>query len=767
MRRSQSSWEALIVSTGRSIVMGGGCFPLDATMKRIAIVNGFMPALLWLAAWSVAIGQGDHLDSPPALTISQILLATADAPDRRVPVRFCGIVTLAVPERFDFALEDEAAGIWVTALQLSDVEPWRSLRQSLRPGDEVEVTGVLDSGGYAPRVLMQEMRLIGNRPLPALQPADLARLFSGLDNCRRVELTGVVQGVRDWGREWGLVVSSSARRMLVRVSKGTLATPPEQFEDATVRFTGVVGAVRNSRGEFLAPTLWIGRAEDMVIVEQPRSTAFATPMMPLDRIARYRFDSKPGRRMQTEGTVTSVMDGRSFYIQQGLFGVRVQPLSSPPLKSGDLVKVAGFLDMSRQIAGISDAIVQVVGHGAVPAAERISPQEIIHINTEARRLGVIAQPSNYDGCLVTFPAQLVEKKMAVPGVGQLVLSSGEATLSAVYNGAAFEPLRGLEPGSDLMVTGVMQVEMVGDEGLNSVASDPVVQQLSLMLRSPADVQVLRTPSWWTASRLASALSGLAAVLVGVLLWVGLLRRQVAATTERLAAEMRLRRDAALEFDASLRERNRLAANLHDTLLQSLTGIDFQLGACRAKGTQEPSSHLDVAQKMVAHAADELRDSVWALRTIPVAGRSFRESLETITTQTGHGHSEQIAVHVAGIANDVPQFVAGNLLLVAQEALHNAVHHADAQQIEVVATGDAAAGSIDLTVRDDGRGFTPGSQLGPDQGHFGLSGMRERIERLGGTLSIESQPGSGTTVRAVVPMRDYDRQIDVGDARAAG
>jgi signal transduction histidine kinase len=727
-----------------------------------------MPALLWLAAWTVAAGQDDRTDSPPALPISQILMAAADESGDRVVVRFGGVVTLAVPDRFDFALEDEAAGIWVTALQLSDVEPWRSLRQALRPGNEVEVTGLLDSGGYAPRVLMQEMRLIGNRPLPETQPADLARLFSGLDNCRRVELTGVVQGIRDRGREWGLVVSSSARRMLVRVSKGTLASPPEQFEDATVRFTGVVGAVRNSRGEFLAPTLWIGRAEDMEIVEQPPSSAFTATLVPLDRIARYRFDSQPGRRLQAEGIVTSVMDERSFYIQQGLFGVRVQPLSRVPLKPGDRVQVAGFLDMSRQIAGISDARVQVIGHGADPAAERISPEEIIRINTEARRLGVIAQPSNYDGCLVTFPARLVEKKTAVPGVGQFVLSSGEATLSAVYEGAAFEPLRLLEPGSELMVTGVMQVQMVGDEGLSSVASDPVVQQLSLMLRSPADVEVLSTPSWWTAGRLTAALSGLAAVLVGSLLWVGLLRRQVAATTGRLAAEMRLRRDAALEFDASLRERNRLAANLHDTLLQTLTGIDFQLGACRAGGqnkSEEPSSHLNVAQKMVAHAAEELRDSVWALRTMPVAGRSFRESLETIATQAGHGHPEQIAVRVADIANDVPQFVAGNLLLVAQEALHNAVHHAGARQIDVVATGDAVAGSIDLTVRDDGRGFTPGSQLGPDQGHFGLSGMRERIERLGGTLAIDSQPGSGTTVRAVVPTRDYDRQIDVGDGRA--
>ena len=729
-----------------------------------------MSALLWLTAWTVASGEDERTAPPPAVPISTILMSAADEPQGRGIVRFCGVVTLAVPDRFDFAIEDETAGIWVSALQVSDVEPWRNLRQTMQPGDAVEVTGVLDSGGYAPTVLMQEMRLIGERPLPEPRPADLARLYSGFDNCRRVELTGIVQGVRDRGREWGLVVSSSARRMLVRVSKGTLSEPPEHFKDATVRFTGVVGAVRNSRGELLAPTLWIGRAEDMVIVDQPPAPAFAIPRVPLERIARYRFDPKPGHRLQTEGTVTSVMDERSFFIQEGLCGVRVQKAASPKLEPGDRVHVAGFLDMSRQIAGLSDAVVRVVGHEGVPAAVAVTPQEIIHVNTEARRLGVIAQPGNYDGCVVTFPARLVEKKTAVPGTGQLVLSSGETTLSAVYDGAVFEPLRGLEPGSELSVTGVIQIQMVGDEGISSIAADPVVQQLSLMLRSPADVRVLRAPSWWTAGRLTAAVAGLATVLVGALLWVGLLRRQVAATTERLTSEMRIRRDAALEFDATLRERNRLAANLHDTLLQALTGIDFQLGACRARGLQAPHeaqdtwTHLDVAQKMVAHAAEELRSSVWALRTMPVAGRSFGESLETIARQMGHGHAEQIAMRVEGMPDDVPQFVAGNLLLVAQEAVHNAVHHAHSRQIEVVATSDAAAGTIELVVRDDGRGFTPGSQLGPDQGHFGLSGMRERIDRLGGTFSVESHPGSGTTVRARVPMKAYDTQIDVDTGR---
>lgn len=697
------------------------------------------------------------------MSASADIAAASAARDRPVVVKVRGVVTLAVPDRFDFAVEDDSASIWVSALDVADVAPWGDMRRSLRAGEEVEIDGVVDRGGYAPRILMQSMRVVGQGLLPEPQPADIARLFSGFDNCRRIVVQGVVQGVRDRGREWGLVVSSGARRLLVRLSKNASPSLPEDLTDATVRFTGVVGAVRNSRGEFLAPMLWIGGPDDVQIVEQQPSTPFAAPLVPLDRIARYRFDPKVENRLQTEGTVISVMEGRSFHIQQGLCGVRVQTVLSPKLAPGDRVQVAGFLEMSRQIAGISDAVVRVIGHEDAPAAVPVSPQEIIHINTEARRFGVIAQPSTYDGCLVTFPARLVERKTAVPGVGQFVLSSGDVTLSAVYEGEGFEPLRGLEPGSDLMVTGVMQIQMLGDEGISSMATDPVVQQLSLILRSAADVRVLRTPSWWTAGRLAAVVVGLAAVLAGSLLWVHLLRRQVAATTERLAAEMRRRRDAALEFDATLRERNRLAANLHDTLLQTLTGIDFQLGACRARGAQEahdPATHLEVAQKMVAHAAEELRGSVWALRTMPVAGRSFAESLETIARQTGHGHPERIAVRVAGMPDDVPQFVAGNLLLVAQEALHNAVHHAAARRIEVVATGDKAAGSIELVVHDDGLGFAMGSQLGPDQGHFGLSGMRERIDRLGGGLSIDSRPGAGTAVRAIVPLRDYDARIEV-------
>ena len=117
---------------------------------------------------------------------------------------------------------------------------------------------------------------------------------------------------------------------------------------------------------------------------------------------------------------------------------------------------------------------------------------------------------------------------------------------------------------------------------------------------------------------------------GVLAWAALLRRQVKEKSAQLLAEMQDRQAAAIEFDAALRERSRLAANLHDTLLQSLAAAVLQLDVCRGSlaGSRvaEATGQLDVAKRMVKHAAADLRSSVWALRTAPAAGGSFRRSV---------------------------------------------------------------------------------------------------------------------------------------------
>jgi signal transduction histidine kinase len=252
-------------------------------------------------------------------------------------------------------------------------------------------------------------------------------------------------------------------------------------------------------------------------------------------------------------------------------------------------------------------------------------------------------------------------------------------------------------------------------------------------------------------------------------WSLQLKRQVRRKTKLLAKEMRARRDASIEFQATLRERTRLATNLHDTLLQTISGLGFQIEACEAEVASppadgQPPGHLEVARRMVDHAAAELRNSVWALRSLPLNGMELTEALAAIARRLGAGHKTNIIVRTDGDLARVPDFIAGNLLLVVQEAIHNALNHGHPGSVTIEIVSLEGPDRISLTVRDDGSGFTIGTQVGVAQGHFGLQGMRERIERLDGTFSIQSAPGKGTTLRAEVPIRNYDEEL--ADAPAA-
>lgn len=729
-----------------------------------------MPAYVAVAGLCLPIARPLRAEEQPRVVSKVAAVVRGGVGTEAGTVRVRGIVTLAYSDNSAFAIQDDSWGIWATTFRLPEDAPERATRKGLRAGDVVEVSGTLDRGGYAPLILVDELLVVGHEPLPEPLAADLPRLFRGGDNCRRVAMEGVVRASRSDGRYDGLILDVDARRIRARFSPDMPRDKAADLIDATVRLIGVTAAVRNARGEFLCPSLSIGSATDIEVVEAAPGPPFAAPLIPLERIAQFSGAPLPRHRIRTRGTVSAALPGKIVFLQATAGGLRVQVSaiydSSPGdgIRPGDVVEVAGFLDMSRQIAGLAEAVVRRTGREQPPAPQSVTPDEITAINVTSRRTGEIATPGDFDGCLVTFPARVVEVKPS-DSAGQIALSSGNSTLTALLDNASFKDISTIQPGSDVQVTGVIQMQLQGEEGLRSVSSDPVVQQMSLLLRSADDVIVLRAPSWWTAARLAALLGAVAAVLAAALVGLAVLRREVRSTTLRLADEMQSRRNAAIEFQATLRERNRLAANLHDTLLQTLRGIDFQLGACQTQGdkpTGDPWEYLDVARKMVNHAAEELRGSVWALRTMPVAGKSFGESLEAIARQTGHGHAEHIAVRTSGAAFEVPQFVAGNLLLVAQEAIYNALAHADAGQIDVDAAFDAATGMVEITIVDDGRGFAKGSQSGPDQGHFGLIGMWERIERLGGEFTIASRPGAGTTVRAKVRKHDYDSRIDAGE-----
>jgi signal transduction histidine kinase len=242
------------------------------------------------------------------------------------------------------------------------------------------------------------------------------------------------------------------------------------------------------------------------------------------------------------------------------------------------------------------------------------------------------------------------------------------------------------------------------------------------------------------------------ILLLALAWVAMLRRRVALRSAQLAEEMRARRDAAVEFESTLRERSRLAVDLHDTTEQSLTGLAFQLEATEALQDRSPErsqQHLALARQLLGRSREDLRRSIWNLRANPLEKNTLTEALREVAADRSAGMTVRILVQCEGTPRPLPDFVAGNLLLLAQEGITNALKHARPAQIELHLKFTERA--VSLVIHDDGIGFDPATANGPQDGHFGLQGMRERIKRLGGRLDIKSAPGAGSIITATVPQ----------------
>lgn len=696
-------------------------------------------------------------------SIAAIRTLPEDEATRRPAVAIRGVVTQSDRDGRIFTVQDESAGIWLSVTLARAAGVWQgddSLLPSLAPGLLVEVKGVAERGGFAPLVLPRSIRIVGVGPLPPPVPVVSERFFSGCDDCLRVKLSGVAQGFRDDGSHWLLVLERNSRRFDARVPKAAFSDPETTVIDAELTLVGVVAARMNARGEIIYPRIIVTDPEDVRIDTPPASVPFEATKVPLRAIAHFQPEPLGGHRIRTEGIVTHSIPGTFFNVQDGLIGVRVETRSTAPLRPGDRVEIAGFLDQRRITAGITEAIFHVVGHEPPPPPIRIDPAKIVEIMRTSNRLGLMAVPGDYDGCTISFPARLLDVDQTEAG-GLFVLSVEglESSVVATLAPQVFDALRSISRGSALMVSGILQVE---NSAWGSVwTSDD--ERLVLGIRTADDVQVLRSPSWWTAQRLAAVLFGLLAVFAGSLAWVALLRRQVVTQSIRLAGEMRKRSDAAVEFHVTLRERSLLAANLHDTLLQALAGIVLQLDVCRrsllGQRLDDAGGQLDVAKRMVKHASVDLRSAVWALRTAPLSGRSFAESMAALVEHLGGSDGVSVRLQTHGRPFEPPQFVAGNLMLIAQEAVRNAVNHAACRQVDVALDYDEPAQAITVTIRDDGAGFLMENAAGVEQGHFGLQGMRERAEGLGGRFSIETKPGGGTVVSARVTVQEHDAELD--------
>ncbi|RFU88272.1 sensor histidine kinase [Streptomyces triticagri] len=203
------------------------------------------------------------------------------------------------------------------------------------------------------------------------------------------------------------------------------------------------------------------------------------------------------------------------------------------------------------------------------------------------------------------------------------------------------------------------------------------------------------------------------------------------------------------------ERRRLAAEIHDTLAQGLTGIIAQLQVVAATEDRRLArEHVDRAADLARHSLGEARRSVQNLSPVALATGSLPDALQKTVARWGERTGVQAQFTATGRAAPLHEEVEATLLRIAQEALSNIGRHAGAARAGV--TLSYMDDEVALDIRDDGRGFDPAAPVArTGTGGFGLDGIRARAERVAGSVEIESEPGAGTAISARVPWVPHD------------
>jgi len=219
-----------------------------------------------------------------------------------------------------------------------------------------------------------------------------------------------------------------------------------------------------------------------------------------------------------------------------------------------------------------------------------------------------------------------------------------------------------------------------------------------------------------------------------------------------AYRLRLRQVHA-RFRAVLEERNRVAREMHDTVIQGCASVSALLEAVVAVEQQHAGAGrelLDYARKQVRATVDEARRAVWNLRQSGTASPEFGPLLDQMAQQASNASRVPVCCETSGRPVVLDPAVEHDILMVAREAVYNSVKHAQPKEVRILV--QFADDRIQMRVVDDGCGFDPSKALLAVGEHFGLVGMRERTERLGGRFEIRSTLGKGTELLVEVPVR---------------
>lgn len=676
-------------------------------------------------------GAAEAAALPTLTVVRQVSALSESEAARSYPVRLRGTLTFHDWE-LSF-LQDASGGIF-----------FRNIEHLVPAGTEVEIEGFTQPGrtipivtGPGPRGGQARIRSLGTSQWP--EPVRLAAgaLDQGIYDARWVSVRGVVTNVarvRD-----GIMLDLLSDGLLVQAAIPRWPQNwalPGYLRDQTCTVRGVVARKPVPLDGDLGPTktvLCVPSLEMVEIAPEGLAARFDRPRQTYQKLFPSSSWDKPLVRIY--GQARFARPGQGFYLfMENTANVWVQTSAPGKITPGDFVDAVGWSEIFDGRVVLTDAVFRL--EKSAPPAPRLT---LTVSDIESDTVGYHGAAITVEGRLVEQQRNLAEDSLVVEDRDILFL-----VRRPLLDGSKSLPV--LERGTLLRLGGVCQTKR-----LPLQENMPATFAFQLWLTSATDVEVLQLPPWWTVQRVF-ILCG-AILILGLLAagWAALLRRQVARQTAVIGQQR--------EREAVAEERARIARELHDSLGQELVGIALQLDSAAARITESPQQAeraLDMARMMVRHSQAETKRSVEDLRAHELSSTDLPAALDELVqpliAATG---SAQISLKLEGPPRRLAGIMEHHLLRMGQEAIANAVRHAQASRIEVRVRYDER--EVMLEVKDDGRGFDPSEALATAAGHFGLLGLRERANKLQGRLRIESKSGAGTLISVTVPTEGDSRK----------
>lgn len=703
----------------------------------------------------------------PLSSVYSIRSLTPEEAEQARPVLLEGQVLQVTPPRNGFFVHDGEKGIYVRR------PITKQKLDKLHPGEMVRVHGKTSAGWFSPEILATKVEHLGEEPLPETRPFYPHEIYSATIDCDWVSVRGRLisvnpfAGNRQANRSIMLEVEFNDTVLDVQAPYSEAAV--EKLSDLIfqrVKFDAVAGTLYNNQRQIVGRIFYVNSADGFEVIDdyEPPGGVKSRPIHKLMRDGvNHRFP------VGTHGVVTRVV-GRDIFLRGEETCLKATVQAAAEVQAGDYVELEGFA-VPRQINPTFLA-------RSVKVVEQRPPPEplILELNEKLRTEWKSMPDSSLNQELVSIEVQLVDVGKTFGVSAAQDESPDERILLCRYGSYLLEAKLPadvvlddkLRAGATLRLTGICNLMRNEDMRWRLY-----IDWLWIQLRDANDIVIVAPAPWWTAERLLWVLGVGLGVLTLFLVWVALLRKTVDKQTGIIGKQ--------IERETILDERQRIARELHDNLEQGLAGMAIQLrGALRLlelnmekrlasirssielakeNNPEKMEQHLEqagkevvadaarnqkaikVVQGMLVYCGEESRSSILDLRGGILERMDFasalRETLEPLAQECG----AKLDFSIKGDPRRLKQVAERNLLLITKEAASNAARHAEPARIGVE-VGYSEQG-FSLRIEDDGKGFRV-DQL-PNIGRFGLQGMHERINKLNGTIQVESALGKGTVI----------------------